>query len=350
MDTITHALLGTMAARAIAPKAPGADDISLKTRMVAGATAAAFPDIDFFTRWIDKLSFITDWHRGITHSIVMLPVWAIMLGFIFALIARQPQQWRKFSLIAALSLSTHIATDLITSWHTIIFAPLSDYRLSLDWTFIIDPIFSSIILMALLLAWWSKSHRFAQVGVLVLAAYIGLQAFWHQQATRVAAEYAQAQGWVDSRVAALPQPFSPLNWKLVISKGDGYQVSYLKLYSNRVTPLPDVAAASFWGIDDYYRPRNALRWQHYTRFGDKALTKEVWQHPLLERFRRFAKYPMLYRIDEAGTRQCVWFSDLRFILPLRRQPFRYGLCRADAHAAWKLYRLSRGSHNIREAL
>lgn len=350
MDTITHALLGTMAARATAPKTPGADDISLKARMAAGAAAAAFPDIDFFTLWIDKLSFITDWHRGITHSIVMLPVWAVMLGFILSLIARQPQQWRKFSLIAALSLSTHIATDLITSWHTIIFAPFSDYRLSLDWTFIIDPIFSSIILMALLLAWWQKSYRIAQAGVVVLACYIGLQAFWHQQATGVAAEYAHAQGWAGARVTAMPQPFSPLNWKLVISNGDGYQVSYLKLYTNRVAPIPKAVAASLWHIGDYYQPRNALRWQHYSRFGDQALAKQVWQHSLLERYRRFAKYPMLYRIDEAGARQCVWFSDLRFMMPVRRLPFRYGLCRADAHAAWKLYRLSRGSYNIREAL
>ena len=350
MDTITHALLGTLAARATAPKTPTAEDIPLKTRLIVGGTAAAFPDIDFFTLWIDPLSFISDWHRGITHSIAMLPLWAVVLGFLLALIARRQHQWRDFILICAISISTHIATDLITSWHTVIFAPFSDYRPSLNWTFIIDPIFTAIILGGLLIAWWQKSLRLAQVGVLVLAGYIGLQAFWHQQATQVARDYAQSQGWQGTRVSAMPQPFSPLNWKLVIDNGDHYQVSYLKLYTNHVAPISKVKAATFWDINDYYRPRAALHWRRYTRVSNTPLVKQVWQHPLLKRYRRFASYPMLYRIDQAGAEQCVWFGDLRFVLPRRMLPFRYGLCRQNSQSEWRRFRLQRGSENLREAV
>ena len=59
----------------------------------------------------------------------------------------------------------------------------------------------------------------------------------------------------------------------------------------------------------------------------------------MERFRRFAAWPALYRVDRDGERECVWFTDLRFALPSQEPAFRFGLCRADAGSAWQLYRI-----------
>jgi inner membrane protein len=65
----------------------------------------------------------------------------------------------------------------------------------------------------------------------------------------------------------------------------------------------------------------------------------LWANPQLDHFRRFAEFPVLYRVDSQGTRSCVWFTDLRYVLPYMTPPFRYGLCRAEQARAWSLDRL-----------
>ncbi len=79
MDTLTHALSGALLARATAPAAPRPDQLTTNGRMAIGFVAAAFPDSDFIARWIDPLTYLTT-HRGITHSILLLPLWALALA------------------------------------------------------------------------------------------------------------------------------------------------------------------------------------------------------------------------------------------------------------------------------
>ena len=157
MDTITHSLAGALIAHALGPQINAQQDSpTARTRVLCGAIAAAFPDIDYLTALINPLAFITYWHRGITHSFVMLPLWAILLGVIMALILRQFKQWRSFVFLSATILVSHILLDMITSWDTQILAPLSDYRVSLKYAFVIDPLLSAIIIIALLFAFYFR--------------------------------------------------------------------------------------------------------------------------------------------------------------------------------------------------
>lgn len=58
-------------------------------------------------------------------------------------------------------------------------------------------------------------------------------------------------------------------------------------------------------------------------------------------FREFAELPVLYRIDQNSAGTCVWFTDLRFVLPDLTPPFRYGMCRSIEGDTWRLRRLPR---------
>jgi inner membrane protein len=79
------------------------------------------------------------------------------------------------------------------------------------------------------------------------------------------------------------------------------------------------------------------------------LIEEAWSQPLLLKFREFARFPILYRIDSKMGETCVWFSDLRYTLPYMTPAFRYGMCRHQEQA-WMLYRLKRFTHNERQRL
>ena len=90
MDTLTHALSGALLARATAGIEKPA--LPLGRRVAIGALVAAFPDADIVATWISPLSYLYH-HRGVTHSLVMLPVWTVLLAWLLALIWRGGPNW-----------------------------------------------------------------------------------------------------------------------------------------------------------------------------------------------------------------------------------------------------------------
>ncbi len=350
MDTLTHTIVGAAVARATAAKTEREERLPVRIRVLVGGLAAAFPDIDFFTRWIDPLSFISDWHRAETHSFVMLPVWAAMLGLVCAWITGRRHHWREFTFICGLSIFSHILTDLITSWGTQIFAPLSEFRASWGVTFIIDPYFTLIVLVGLIAALLRGSRVPAQAGLAVLVGYIGLQAAMKWQAHSIGEQYRDANGWPQASVYTMPQPFSPFHWKIIISEGERYHMTYLDLAADVRKPAPDTNNASLLHAIYYYRPKEQLIWSKYSRYGNDTAVKAVWNDSALEPYRRFASHPALYRIDNTGTNNCVWFMDLRFTIPQLIPPFRYGMCKLEVDHDRKLYRLKRGQEQEKERI
>ncbi|MEE8482729.1 MAG: metal-dependent hydrolase [Acidiferrobacterales bacterium] len=347
MDTITHALVGAVTARAAAPGASSDKHLPIKIRVIVGGLAAAFPDIDFITLWINPLAYIADWHRAETHSFVMLPLWAMLLGVLFAWIAKRRHHWQEFAIICGLAIFSHIVTDLITSWGTMIFAPISGYRANLGLTFIIDPLFTLIILTGLVVALVRHSRRIARLGLVVLAVYVGAQSVLKFQATAIGEAYAAKRLWSDAQVHTLPQPFSPFHWKIVVNNGRHYHVSYVDLIAGDDKPVPDKTRTSLLAVINYYRPHSQLQWQSYKTADSDRLALEVWQRPEMAPYRRFARLPVLLRVDRTGTSHCVWFVDLRFVIPTRISPFRYGMCKQGREGEWQLYQLQQFSEDIK---
>ena len=179
MDTLTHALSGALLARATAGKA---ETLPLSRRLALGTVAAAFPDADFVMSLGSPIAYLLN-HRGLTHSLVMLPIWAWLLAWLASRLWRDPRGWRPYLAVTALGVGIHIAGDLITSYGTMIFAPLSDARFALGTTFIIDLYFSGIILAGLAASsWWRVSRAPAITACAVLVAYVGFQAVLRHQA------------------------------------------------------------------------------------------------------------------------------------------------------------------------
>jgi len=179
MDTITHGIAGALLAKAIfggedllGPSARAAS-VGEKSasenrplpkvncgRMVTWSLVlgAIFPDSDVLRDLFshDRLLVVT-WHRSITHSLVMLPLWALLL----AGVTRALTRWRKWEApsfaascaIYAVGILSHILLDLVTSFGTMIWSPLKWSRPAWDLLFIVDFTFTAILLVPQLLAW-----------------------------------------------------------------------------------------------------------------------------------------------------------------------------------------------------
>jgi membrane-bound metal-dependent hydrolase YbcI (DUF457 family) len=161
MDTITHGIAGALIGKAIFR----GEDMFAAPPMNRGRIitwslmlGAIFPDSDvirdFFSS--DKLLIVT-WHRSITHSLIMLPLWALVL----AGITRAFAHWRKWespsfgalSAIYAVGILSHILLDLVTSFGTMIWSPLQWSRPAWDLIFIVDFTLTAIFLVPQSLAW-----------------------------------------------------------------------------------------------------------------------------------------------------------------------------------------------------
>ncbi len=161
MDTITHGIAGALIGKAIFR----GEDMFASHPMNRGRIitwslmlGAIFPDSDVIRDFLssDKLLIVT-WHRSITHSLVLLPLWALIL----AGVTRAFAGWRKWeapsfaalSAIYAAGILSHILLDLVTSFGTMIWSPLQWSRPAWDFIFIVDFTLTAILLVPQLLGW-----------------------------------------------------------------------------------------------------------------------------------------------------------------------------------------------------
>ena len=348
MDTLTHALSGALIGRATARSA---GTLPLSRRLVLGTVAAAFPDADIVMSLGSPVAYLLN-HRGLTHSLVALPVWALLLAWLAARFWRDPRGWRPYFGITALGVGIHIAGDLITSYGTVIFAPISDARFALGTTFIIDLTFTGIILAGLAASrLWRTSRVPAIAACTVLAAYVGFQAALRQQAIEAGRDYARALHLDAARVSALERPLSPFNWRIVVAQGDEQRYADVNLIAHTLPAPAGAGAGPIARISSAFAPVSMARWIAAPPFGnspeDRRVAREAWRQASFSFYRWFADYPALYRIDRGNPSTCVWFEDLRFDLPGRgNTPFRYGMCR-DNDGPWRAFQLVAGRERLR---
>src|SRR5687768_6836843 len=191
MDTLTHALSGALLARATVPARADDQTLPLGRRIFVGFLAAAAPDLDFVFGYLGPIEYLYH-HRGITHSLILLPLWAFLLAKLAALAWRRDRSWRAYFGIIAMGIALHIAGDLITSYGTMVFAPFSDARVSLGTTFIIDLWFTGIILAGLAAAAiWRRTPVPAIAGLAALCGYVAFQGIQRDRAIEWGETYAR---------------------------------------------------------------------------------------------------------------------------------------------------------------
>ncbi|HTQ60730.1 MAG TPA: metal-dependent hydrolase [Candidatus Solibacter sp.] len=161
MDTVTHGIAGALIGKAVFR---GEDMFSSspinRARIVTWSLmlGAIFPDADMLREFFSRNPMlILTWHRGITHSLVCMPIWALAL----AALTRGLSRWRKWEApsfaaltgIYAIGILSHILLDLATSFGTMAWSPLRWSRPAWDLLFIIDLSFTGLLLCPQLLAW-----------------------------------------------------------------------------------------------------------------------------------------------------------------------------------------------------
>jgi len=214
MDIITHSVSGAafMLAMPHRPNTIWAVPLSM--------AIATLPDIDvIFNRVpIDNLLL----HRGITHALPALPVFAPLCALLMFPLWKHgvPGAWtfRQTTLFAFLLLLMHIWLDCVTNYGTLAFLPFSNHRVRLNGLFIVD----LLLLIPLIVACCAASHRprIAALAMIWLLLYSGGAVAWRMYLQHKWNTLLQADGIAPTQLNVLPDVFSPLFWKVQYKHAD----------------------------------------------------------------------------------------------------------------------------------
>lgn len=211
MDTITHTLFGIGIYKAV-----NKDNFSQSEKRALLVTAIAgsqIPDIDVISQWWDTNGQYQMWHRGITHSIALVPVWAFLLSLLTFLLFRIKSL--HLFLIAAMAVFIHDTSDVFNAWGTGYLEPFSNARLTLGTVSIVDFVIWFIFLAVFLLskkrrAW--KEHQLYRMAWILIVLHVVVQSIQGYVL------YEQYKPHYDQ--VALSADFIPWNYTIIGKKGE----------------------------------------------------------------------------------------------------------------------------------
>jgi len=324
MDTITHTLTGAVIAKAIDDKKIG------KWGTIAGLTVGFFPDSDFVLGLINR-QFYLEYHRDFTHSLLLVPFYALFFSWLFVKISKRQYFWSYFKVCLPVLVS-HVIFDLLTSYGTMILSPFFDHRFVWDLVFVIDLIFSGIILLPLMVSlyWKDKSQWICRGSLIGLTLYIFFCWAQHQRAIDLARAFGTDLNEEVIQVASLPQPLSPFRWANYVETKDNVYQGFVDLTLKESPQPPRRQAVSrsnlFLSLErlrSLYQPPGKIHYQSYPKLQDSPWVEKALAIEAVKFYYWFAKFPVVTSIQSSNGRHRVEFMDVRFLLPGIRTPFAY---------------------------
>jgi inner membrane protein len=299
MDPLTHTATGLFLSRVGLKRwTPLATPILL--------LAANAPDIDIVTASGGSLSYL-HFHRHLTHSLIAMPVMALLPVVLVRLAARKPVQWAGAFFAALIAVASHLLLDLTNAYGIRLLLPFSSEWLRLDLTNIYDLWIWSVFLLCIIGPFISRlvgseiasggaankhhGRGFAWLALLFVLLYDCGRSVLHARAVG-ALESRIYAGAAPARTAALPGPANPMVWKGVVDGGAFYAVANVDLVSGFDPTHAQIL----------YKPQR-----------DAAIDAAE-RTPAIQEMERFAQFP-LWRVSPAPDPpdgQMVQLSDLRF--------------------------------------
>lgn len=287
VDSITQAALGAaVGALVLGPKLG-------RPAIGWGALLGNVPDLDSLLMPFFDTAVDLHMHRGPSHSLL------IMIAASFGLAKPLAKRWKRQKVtpkragwFVFLVWSTHVLIDCFTSYGTQVFWPVWRRPVSFDNLFIIDPLFTLPLLVAV--GWglridakrWKKLEgvRMTAVCVAISCAYVGLS-FWAKYAvsSRIVADLGR-RGISWERKIESPAPFSILLWRAVVEREGEFWIGYRSIFDG------DAPVA----------------WTIYPKGG--GIPEAVADDFAVRSVRRFSDGWLLARETKRG----VWLVDLRF--------------------------------------
>ncbi|MDT8311810.1 MAG: metal-dependent hydrolase [Methylophaga sp.] len=225
MDTFTQALLGGAVGYLVAgKKAP-------RKALLAGAAIAVLPDLDVFINYANDLDKMT-LHRSWTHSWLVQTLLAPLLALLLSRFDKSIS-WPRWFLLIWLVLVTHSGLDALTVYGTQLFWPFMPHPASGGSVFIIDPVYSLLLLMGCIgVLFWpgGKSQRLMLISFALSCLYL-MWGFAAQQWVAAQTRTALAeQGIAYQHYQVSAAPLNTLLWRVIVVSDEYYYQGFRSVF------------------------------------------------------------------------------------------------------------------------
>lgn len=226
MDSLTQFVLGAAISavtlgRTIAPRRAA----------ILGGLVATLPDLDVLLPAADPIQAFVG-HRGFSHSLIVHTLIAPVLGFLIEKIDGRlaDRRWLTWTTVW-LALTTHALLDAFTTYGTRLLWPLNDVAVTWSSIFIIDPLYTLPLLVAVVMALADRKSALRACGIALAlsTAYLGWTLVAERIATAKVASALEAAGIKPERIMMLPMPFNSFLWRGLAIDGDRYVNVYRSL-------------------------------------------------------------------------------------------------------------------------
>lgn len=269
MDPFTQGALGAAASLSWKRRK------SVAMPFIAGWLGGMAADLDVFIRSkTDPLLFL-EYHRHFTHSLLFIPVGGMAVGTLlwFFFFQKRGWSWREVIFSATLGYATHGLLDASTTYGTLLYWPVSMTRVAWNIVAIIDPFYTGLLVIGIVLTLLSRSPAWARGGLILSLCYLAVAALQRDKATQLGHELASQRGHAPVRLEAKPTLLNAWLWRIVYEHDNRFFVDAVhispwagtKIYEGESVekiasppadwPRPSVIADDFerfrWFSNDY---------------------------------------------------------------------------------------------------
>mgnify|MGYP001393159349 FL=1 len=222
MDPLSQATLGAAAAQSLIKKS------DLARIALIGALAGMAPDLDVLIQSSTDPLLQLEYHRQFTHSLIFIPVGALVCAIAFWPFMRRHMSFRAVWLTALAGYATHALLDACTTYGTLLLWPFSDARIAWNTISVIDPVFTLPLLGFVIAAGVKKSQFIGRLGMAWVALYLSIGVIQEERAIAAGEALAADRGHAPAVVSAKPSFGNLLLWKTVYEYDDHFWVDAVR--------------------------------------------------------------------------------------------------------------------------
>ena len=230
MDSLTQIALGIATAELVAGKKLG------NKTFLYGAILGTIPDLDIVVgKFLSDVGGVAI-HRGLSHSLLFFIFLSPILGWAIAAFEKNKINFKNATLLVFWCLVTHVVLDVFTSWGTQVFWPLH-HRFALKTTFVIDPLYTVPLVIALIFVWKNKNplnrRKYLIRGFAVSSAYLLLTCLLKLFAVQQFETALQQQQLGYDKLIVKPTAFNCILWNANVTTSEGYYLADYSLFDSQ---------------------------------------------------------------------------------------------------------------------
>lgn len=345
MHSLITAMLGILGAWAC-KRHNGPDPLGFGWRLAAGVTAGLFPHVDVAFQLL-AINFGLAHHYAESWSLLLAPLYALLLAFAFHRLARgdRPEDegrhtWQQFYLPIFVGLCVALFFSMLTSAGVMPLAPIFRFRLTGDLIFMFDYFMFGILALCLALGFILKDwvRDISRTVCVIIMLYCVVLLTFQFKAADIAKTYAKERNLEVAAIHTLPQPLSPLHWRVIIETADDrlYDTMVHLFLSEEREVRDDTSRAG--RIAALYKPVEKAWWRIYNRFGrdNPTFVAEGWRVFESSVYGWFARFAVYQGLEDYRGLKCAQVRDLRYEGARRDAKGTYLMCREGE--GWMLFR------------